>query len=354
MISAPLPIAPRPHPGEAVSSWVRRIGARYDILADNLVEHVLDRPGRAVGVASTLDFRAAPDVEAALANATRISPAAISNLRIAGDDGRNSCWHRWALAWCPICIRADLADHGEIYERATWRLGSCVVCPEHNVPLEDSCCRCPFEDRCHFYCSGGLLGLACNTCKRPEGPEPRRTREWWEDESAGAFGTCITPALNRLIGTLQSDLQAALTGARPRRSWGFLRSANGLVTAVRHLTFCLLLTTRVRCEPRIILPAVMPGEAFAPAPEPITPAALSTRTAYGVLAIAAAALRSLGGGRDRHVWNPDSGKCVLNIPSFLAWLPADVRRQLKSWATGWEPLAGGALQAAIAAVDGVR
>ncbi len=150
MISAPLPIAPRPHPGEAVSSWVRRIGARYDILADNLVEHVLDRPGRAVGVASTLDYRAAPDVEAALANATRISPAAVSNLRIAGDDGRNSCWHRWALAWCPICIRADLADHGEIYERAIWRLGSCVVCPEHNVPLEDSCCRCPFEDRCHF------------------------------------------------------------------------------------------------------------------------------------------------------------------------------------------------------------
>jgi hypothetical protein len=114
-----------------VSSWVRRVGARYDILGDDLVEHVLDRPGRAVGITSALDYRSAPDVEAALANATRIAPAKISNLRIAGDDGSNSCWHRWALAWCPTCIRADLADHGELYERAIWRLGFCVVCPEH-------------------------------------------------------------------------------------------------------------------------------------------------------------------------------------------------------------------------------
>ncbi len=316
MIAAPLPLAPRPYPGEAVSSWVRRIGARYDIMADDLVEYVLDRPGRSVGVASMLDYQAVPDLEAALANATRLSPLAISHLRIAGDDGANACWHRSALAWCPICIRADLAGHGELYERASWRLGSCVVCPEHNVPLEDSCCRCPFEDRCHFYCSGGLLGLACNSCKRPEGPEPRRTREWWEDDRAGAFGTCITPELNRLIGTLQSDLQAAFRGAPPRHAWGFLRSANGLLRAIRQVTFCLLLATRVRCEPRIVLPHGMPGAAVAPAPEPITPAALPIQTAYGVLAIAAATLRSLAGRGGRHTWHPDGGTCALTIASF--------------------------------------
>jgi hypothetical protein len=204
------------------------------------------------------------------------------------------------------------------------------------------------------YCSGGFLRLACSTCHRPEGPEPRRMRDWWEDESAGAFETCITPSLNRLISNLQSDLQAALMGAQPSRSWGFLRSAKGLATAVRHMTFCLLMATGVRCEPRIILPEIMPGEAFAPAPEPITPAALSTRTAYGVLAIAAAALRSLEGSGERHMWTPEGGKSVLNIASFLAWLPADIQRQLKSWSTGWERPAGYALQAAIAAVEGSR
>ena len=76
-----------------MSSWIRRTGARYDIVADALVEHVLDRPGRAVDVASTLDYLAAPDLEAALANATRIAPSKISALRIAGGDGSNACWH---------------------------------------------------------------------------------------------------------------------------------------------------------------------------------------------------------------------------------------------------------------------
>lgn len=354
MISAPLPLAPRPHPGEAVSSWIRRIAARYDIGADALVEHVLDRPGVAVGVASTLDYRAVPDLEAALANATRVSSATIGSLRIAGDDGSNSCWHRWASAWCPICIRADLASHGELYERATWRLGFCVVCPEHNVPLEETCRRCPIEDCCRFQGSGGLLGLTCNTCRRTQGLEPRRRREWWQDESTGAFGICITPSLNRLIGNMQSDLQDALTGERPRRSWGFLRSATGLLKAVLHMTFCLIMAARVRCEPRITLPNVMRGEGFVPAPEPITPAALSARTAYGILAIAVAILRSLGGSGECHYWKPDGGKSTLNVSSFLQWLPADIRRDLRSWSIGWEGPAGAALQAAIVAVDGVR
>ncbi len=349
MTSPPLPLAPRPHPGEAVSSWVRRVGARYDILGDDLVEHVLDRPGRAVGITSALDYRSAPDVEAALANATRIAPAKISNLRIAGDDGSNSCWHRWALAWCPTCIRADLADHGELYERAIWRLGFCVVCPEHNVPLEDSCCRCPFEDRCHFCCSGGLLRMACNTCQRPEGAEPRRTRGWWEHESAGAFGTCITPSLNRLIGTLQSDLQVALRGKRPGRSWGLLRSANGLVTAVLDVTVCLVLATGVRCEPRIVFPAWRPGEAFAPLREPITPAALSVGAAYGVLAIAAAVLRSLDHRAERHHWCPDGVKAALDMSSFVAWLPAETGRWLRSRSAAWDQRADDADRAVIAA-----
>jgi hypothetical protein len=352
--SAPLPLAPRPHSGEAVSSWISRIGARYDIVADALVEHVLDRPSCAVGAASKLNYQAAPELEAALAKAARIAPAAISMLRIAGDDGSNSCWHRPGFAWCPNCIRADLAEYGELYERAIWRLGFCVVCPEHNVPLEDTCCRCSFEDRCHFYCADGLLGLACNTCGRPEGRAPRRTHEWWEDASTGAFGTCITPSLNRLIGMLQRDLQAAIAGARPNRSWGFLRSAKGLVMAVRHVTFCLILATRMRFEPRIILPEVRPGETFVPAPEPITLAALSTRAAYGVLAISAAVLRSLEGRAERHHWKPEGGKAALNTEAFLAWLPADTRRQLKSWSTGWERPARDALQAAIAAVEAVR
>jgi hypothetical protein len=65
-------------------------------------------------------------------------------------------------------------------------------------------------------------------------------------------------------------------------------------------------------------------------------------------------LRSLEGREERHHWKPDGGKAALNIESFLAWLPADVRRELKSCSAGWERQARDALQAAIADVEAVR
>jgi hypothetical protein len=345
-----LPLAPRPRAGEAVSSWVGRVGARYDILGDELLEYVLDRPRRVIGIAGTLDYRADPELESALAYATRIAPETISDLRIAGDDGRYSCWHRWVLAWCPSCLSADLADYEEVYQRAIWRLGCCVVCPLHKLRLEDRCWRCPFEARCSFHCSGGLLNLACDTCGSLQGPAPRCAR----DNSTGTFGISITPSLNGLIGMLQSDLQGALKGVRPRRSWGFQQGAGGLLTAIRDLTLCLILATRVRCEPRIILPKFVPGETFAAMHEPITPAALSTQAAYGALGIAAAVLSNLERSNDRHIWNPDGETSVLTIASFLTWLPPDVAGHLKVWSTRWEAEAGQALRAAIADVEGRR
>lgn len=349
----PLPLAPRPYPGEAVSSWVTRIAARYDVLADDLVGHVLGWRSTSVGRAERLDHHTDAELEAALAKAARIPPATISNLRIVGDDGSTSCWHRTALAWCPECIRGDLAQHGEIYERAMWRLGCCVLCPRHQVPLEDTCRRCMAEARCHFQCADGFLRLACNTCGRLVDPAvcPERGLE---DGGVGAFGVCFTPPLSRLVGDLQSDLQAALAGSRPRRAWGFVRSAKGLLVAVRDLTLCIILATRMTCEPRIELPEPKAGQAFAPVHEPITLAALPQFAAYGVLAIAAAMLRSLeGGSGPRHHWRPDGLTSIMNASSFVAWLPADERRRLRSWATTWERPAGDALGTVLAMAEGV-
>jgi hypothetical protein len=351
--SQPLPLAPRPYAGEAVSSWVRRIAARYDIGADDLLTHVLNWRRSTIGSAGRLDYQADPELEAALATAAGIAPATISTLRAAGEDGSTSCWHRTIVAWCPECIRADQAQRGEVYERAIWRLGCCVVCPEHKVQLEDTCRRCSFDDQCRFECADGLLRLVCKTCTRPVDPARNPAPGWWDDGRVGAFGACISPLLTRLVGTLQTDLQAALAGSRPRRSWGFVRSGKGLVTAVLDLTLCLVFATRVRCEPRIILPEWRPGEAFAPVREPITPAALSSYAGYGVLAIAAAALRSLEGRGERHHRRPHGGKAIMDASSFVGWLPASTRRWLRSRSASWERPAGDALQAVIAAVEHV-
>jgi hypothetical protein len=348
-----LPVVPRPHDGEALSSWIGRIGVRYDIAADNLLAHVTGWRRSTVGAADRLDYHEDSGLEVALAQAASVAPGAISKLRIAGDDGSASCWHRTAVVWCPDCVRGDLAKRGEVYGRAIWRLGCCVLCPQHQILLEDTCRRCAFEGQCDFCCSDGLLGLACRTCARPVGPVPGRQGEERQHEDLGAFGTCITPSLNRLVWALQSDLQAALAGAKSKRSWGLTRSAQGLMTAILDLTLCLVFATRTRCEPRILLPGWDPGETFAPVREPITLAALPLRAAYGVLAVTAAALSSLEGGKQCHHWRPDGGSTVvMDAASLMAWLPAAIRRWLRSRATQWERPAGEALRSVIAAVEG--
>lgn len=350
MTVAPLPLVPRPQRDEAVSSWIGRIGARYDIAADNLLAHVIGRRRSTVGAAARLDYLADPALEAALAQAASVTPGTIGKLRIAGDDGSASSWHRTTVVWCPACIHGDLAQRGEAYGRAVWRLGFCVLCPGHRIPLDDICRRCAGPGRCAFRCSGGVQDLVCQSCSRPVGPVAGRQGEPRQHDTAGAFGTCITPSLNRLVWALQCDLQAALVGAKPRRSWGFTRSAQGLVTAISDLTLGVVFATRVRCEPRILLPEWAPGTAFVPVHEPITLAALPLAAAYGVLALAAAALRSLEGGRGCHHWRPDGAKVIMDAGSLVAWLPVRLRGWLRSRAAHWERPTGAALRAVIGAV----
>jgi hypothetical protein len=163
---APLLLAPRSYAGEAISSWVKRVAARYDIAAHHLVSHLLYGHQVSVGRTEQLNHRADATLEVALGKATRFDPrgskADASPAMTAAPHAGTGC----APAWCPVCIRGDLAHLGEVYERAIWRLGCCVLCPRHGVPLHDTCRHCAAEAPCHFRGIIGLHRLACNTCGR--------------------------------------------------------------------------------------------------------------------------------------------------------------------------------------------
>ena len=325
---------------------MERVAARYDLTADHLASHVLAR--RSIGIyrVEHLDHRADAELELALATATQMTPDRIRALRIAGDDGSASCWHRLTLAWCPECVRTDLLGMGEVYERALWRLGCSVMCPVHGIPLEDRCSRCMAGARCRFRAADGLLRLACTGCERLVDPAPHSAAN---DTSMGAFGVCLTPALIRLAGQLQGDLQAALAGIQPKRPWGFVQSASGLNTVVRNLTFCIVMATRVKCELRIELPDPKPGSAFQITYDPITLGALPHYPAHGALAIIAATLDSLENPDGaRHHWSPDGIGASLNAASFVAWLPTNTRASLFGSAMHWERPAGAALRDVVA------
>jgi hypothetical protein len=290
-------------------------------------------------------------LEMALGKATRFDLARIESLRIAGDDGSASCWHRMCPAWCPACIRGDLAHLGEVYERAIWRLGCCVLCPRHGVPLDDTCRHCAAAASCHFRGVNGLLRLACTMCGRQVDPALCRNGGP-DDEGARVLGVRLTPSLTQRIGNLQGDALAAFGGSVPHRSWG-LPPASGLIDAMRELAVCIIVATGTKFIPRIELPEPQTGQAISPTYEPITPASLPIYAARGVLGIVAAMLANLEpGSRSRHRWRSDPAAPIMTVMSFVETLSADGRRRLRSWAATWECPAGEALRAAMTAVEG--
>ena len=300
MTVAPLPLAARPYPGEAISSWLRRVAARYELAGDGLLRYLLGgRPGW-LGQLGWLDFRSDPALEQVLAAAARLDHSSIVRLRIAGADGAAAFWHRTSPAWCPQCMQADLAAHGETYERAAWRLGCFVVCPIHMVILCDSCCGCPAAARCRFVTAGGRLRLACTKCLRVVDPA-RCLRGGLDDDRADAFDVKMAQRLTRLVRRLQRDLLAAFAGMPPRR-WGLDLSAAGLLAVVRDLTASLVRSLGVAVAWQPDLLALWPswGLAATTIVEPVSVAALAPRGAYGMMALIAAWLdgRTATGGAD--------------------------------------------------------
>jgi hypothetical protein len=299
-----------------------------------LISHLLD--GHQVGVGRTerLDYRTDAALEEALGKAARFDRAWIENLRVAGDDGSASCWHRMCPAWCPACIRGDLACLGEVYERATWRLGCCVLCPRHGIPLDDTCRRCAAETPCHFRGVNGLLRLTCNACGRQVDPALYRN-DGLDVEGARVFGVRLTPSLTWWIANLQSDALATFGGSFPHRSWGLVPSDNRLIDAMRELAVCIIVVTRTKFIPRIDLSEPQAGQ-VSPSYEPITPAALPMYAARGVLGIVAAMLANLeAGGKTRLGGRSDLTTAIMTVVSFVERLSADGRRLLQYWAATW-------------------
>ena len=141
---------------------------------------------------------------------------------------------------------------------------------------------------------------------------------------------------------MQRDLQAALLGAAPVGPWGTVRSGPLLLRIVRDLTISIALARGVRVEPRIEL---VRGKGTIPSVtafyEPVTPAALSPFTAFGVLAIAGAVLASaVPNGSTGQMWLQDKGPVPINVRSFMEWLDDRARALLCALAVEWGHPAG--------------
>lgn len=154
---------------------------------------------------------------------------------------------------------------------------------------------------------------------------------------------------------MQRDLQAALLGGAPTGSWGAVRSGRLLLRVVRDFAFSIVLARGIKVEQRSEL---VTGKGRVPyltvLYEPVTPAALSPRAAFGVLAIAGAVLASMapnaGAG---HTWRQDGDLHPIDARWFMDWLGDRARTWLCSSAHHWDHPVGAAFGAATSTSSAV-
>lgn len=128
----PLPVAPSPVPGEAFTSWLARLAARYDLSPEDLGAAV-DAPGP---IGPLQDHAVPLALAQALASATGLAPAAIAALGLStAFPALSAMWLRDRPAWCQACLAEAANEAGEVHRLALWSVGFLVVCPRHGMPL---------------------------------------------------------------------------------------------------------------------------------------------------------------------------------------------------------------------------
>lgn len=313
------------------------MAARYEIAAETLAHSIVGQPVGTVRSIDALDYRADPVLEAALAVAANVDRNWITRMRRVKADGSSSCWYRQGHAWCPDCFRDDLERHGEVHERAVWRLGCWVLCPVHRRRMQSTCSRCDQCDRksrCFYLPVSGFLRLGCSVCDRPVDDRAGRA---WLDDTRGAFGIMQTRSLVDLVLDFQSDLTAVLEAEQPVRAWGYTRIGQMLLTITTDLMLAFVLSTGMRVGTRLDLAKVERKEALGTWHERITLASLHPYLAFGLMAITATFLETLPAGTvASHEWRPIDRIELLGASSILSWLDQDGRRWLQTFSAGWD------------------
>ena len=327
--SRPLPLSPRPMPGEAVLSWVARLAARYDMTGPELLAWVNDGNTVHFERVAGLNWRRDAEMDLRLAAAADIGIRMIGALRVPSGNGEEAAkWARTRLAWCSDCLREDVAHHAESHGRLAWRLGFCVICPRHLRLLEDCCSACGSID-CGFAFRLGRSRLVCAACcvMVDQLPDQVLSRPAW---AAGPLGLLPSAVLNRLVVALQTDLMASMFGATSR-SWKNRGVAERLASTVRELSAILLEAASVGAWRPLRLPQQV--AVFS---------ALSVRTAYDLLGLGAVVLTEAATGTSSDVERLEFGfPCDVTAPvtlarlfSELGWRDLD---KLRARAPDWSP-----------------
>ena len=241
---ARFPLAPSPLPDEALSSWIARIAARYDLSADALVRHLLPKEQSVAGMTRSIDIRSLPRLEAALAEAAGLPEMAFAARRLPGVTAQPEvAWPRQQPAWCPVCLFEDVAARGEVHARRNWGLGCYLLCILHGCLLVSECPRC--FDRVSYHPVNGRLRLWCERCgdMADNALEPSRIPFWpfgLPQQSQRCKTISLTDKARQLLLGLQRTRLSALTGRHDPAPWTRQLKRKRITETLRKLCFIML------------------------------------------------------------------------------------------------------------------
>lgn len=310
---ASLPMTPAPQVGEVLSSWLARVGARYDLRADELLTRIgIDRhPAR------ELDWQPSREIDRALSVLTGEKNGRIARMRCGRPHGR--LWGRDSPAWCRTCVREDLMSQGETWERRGWRYGVTVVCARHCRLLENICPCCGRSNAgCVFVGKDGRIRAFCAI---------RNMRiNLWHDSSGGElpWHMKLDRQIVTLLVALESDVRRVLCGSPPRARWRDMSATRNLADLLAE--FVTLVLFRIGRMPALAPPFYWMIER----PDwrsqfRHTPAVLPIDLATGILILAAVLLpaRDTSRAKEPVFWAPSGQEAdlqTLNTASFTIWL----------------------------------
>ena len=301
-----LPVVPPPLPDEALSSWIARNAARYDLSADALVRHLLPNEPSSGGVVHAIDDKPVPQLEAALAEATGQPGMDFAAHRFQGLSAHpEAAWSRRQDAWCPVCLFEDVTAQGEVHARANWRLGGYLLCTLHGCLLVSECPRC--FDRISYQPIGGRLRLWCGHCETTvdDALEPSRIPFWpfgLPQQSRRCRTVNLTDAARPLLFLLQRTRLSALVGQHARAPWTRHLKREQVTDIVRTLCFIMLGPLWEDAD----RPALVrhEGASVAQVPEDWTPGSLPPFVAAPALLASVTFLAAENGKRlDAVTWN---------------------------------------------------
>jgi len=240
-----LPLAPPPLPDEAISSWIARIAARYDLSTDALVQNLLPNETDNAEMARRIDVCACKPLEDTLAVVAGVPIASFARQRLAGLAANpHTAWPRRNPVWCPLCAAQDVAAFKEVYFRQEWGFGGYLMCSQHRCLLIASCPICLHQ--VEHRPLNGRLRLWCQHCEKcADAALPSRLTPFWPYGTPQQHRRCITIRLSNedavsLLLQVQSDLLAALDGTWPRTAWARGLKRHGLFSILRALSFVML------------------------------------------------------------------------------------------------------------------